>query len=391
MEIKSSDRINRRTAHFLAQQQNHIQRLNDQGIKVINLGRGNPDLPTSPNIVEKLNKESLNPKNHGYPPYGGKESLKIEIINFYLKEYGVHLQRDEVTIFNGSLAALTALPMILVNPNEVILSPDPAFFGYQNGAYMAGGKIYRMELTAKNGYLPDLQQIPADIRKKAKLMFLNYPHNPTGAGATSDFFENVVDFAEKNEIVVAHDFAYSDISFGKKAPSFLATRNAKTVGVEIYTLSKTFNMAGWRIAFAVGNRKVIKLLKQYVQSSLGGTFGAIQDAASFALKTQDMERANLKQTYLARRNVALSILKEAKIEVLPSAGTFFLWVKLPLDSADDIEFAKKLLEKKHIAVVAGSTFGSKGRGYLRVSLVSSTTVIEEGMTRLVDFIKNSYN
>ena len=216
-------------------------------------------------------------------------------------------------------------------------------------------------------------------------MFLNYPHNPTGAGASSDFFEDVVRFAKENNIIVAHDFAYADINFNQKSPSFMQAKGSKDVGIEIYTLSKTFNMAGWRIAFAVGNKQVIHLLNQYIRSSVGGTFGAIQDAVAFGLENSKEERNQLRQTYAARRKLVLDKLTSANLDVLPSAGTFFLWVKLP-NGLDDVTFANDLLQKEKVALVPGSTFGSSGQGYLRISLVSNINDLNEGINRLINYL-----
>lgn len=349
------------------------------------MGRGNPDLPTFPSILKAFEKAALNPINHGYPPYGGKDSLKKAIISFYQQEYGASLTMDEITIFSGSLSALTALPMALVNPGEAVLTPNPSFFGYQTGIHIAGGKSISMDLKEENNYLPNLDDFTSENLEQAKLMFLNYPHNPTGAGASSDFFEDVVRFAKENNIIVAHDFAYVDINFNQKSPSFMQAKGSKDVGIEIYTLSKTFNMAGWRIAFAVGNKQVIHLLNQYIRSSVGGTFGAIQDAVAFGLENSKEERNQLRQTYAARRKLVLDKLTSANLDVLPSAGTFFLWVKLP-NGLDDVTFANDLLQKEKVALVPGSTFGSSGQGYLRISLVSNINDLNEGINRLINYL-----
>lgn len=388
MEIKAASRMQQKGEHFLSEQQEDIQRIEKNGESVINLGRGNPDQSTFEPVIETLKKAVDIKENSGYPPYGGKRMLKKAIIRFYKQEYNVKLSMDEVTIFNGSLCALTALPMVLINPQEVTLVPNPSFFGYETGVRMADGETYAMPLTEKNDYLPDLDEIPQSILQKSKLMFLNYPNNPTGAGANAKFFNKVVKFAQKNDIVIAHDFAYADISFKQKAPSFLQAKDAKKVGIEIYTMSKIFNMAGWRIAFAVGNRQVIHLLKDYIQSSVGGTFGAIQDAVEENLNTLSLERKNLQKLYNQRRKVAIEVLKNGNIKLLESEGTFFIWVKLPKKFKSDEKFAHRLLIEKNVAVVPGSVFGVHGNGYIRISLVSDLDNLREGLNLLVSFIKN---
>lgn len=387
MRIIGSQRMKNSDGHFLAIQQEKIKKILSEGGQVINLGRGNPDLPTFPEIVEVFEKFSKDEQNHGYPPYGGKESLKESIIDFYRDEYQVELEKDEVTVFSGSLSALTALPMALVNPGENVLTPNPSFFGYQTGVRMAEGNSVEIDLLEENNYLPVFKNISQETLKNTKLMFLNYPHNPTGAGATKDFFEEVVKFAIDNDIVVAHDFAYADISFEKNAPSFLQATRAKEVGVEIYTLSKTFNMAGWRIAFAVGNRDIISLLNNYIRSSVGGTFGAIQDAVAFGLTHSSEERKALKECYDLRRELVLDRFSKNNIQIYKSSGTFFLWLKLPENFKDDIEFANKLLEEEKVALVAGSTFGRAGEGYVRISLVSDIPVLMEGTERIIRFFE----
>ncbi|MGQ7624889.1 aminotransferase class I/II-fold pyridoxal phosphate-dependent enzyme [Streptococcus suis] len=386
MKISSSTRMRGTEGHFLSKQQEEIKKLLLAGENVINLGRGNPDQPTFSSIVEAFEDFSKEESNYNYPPYGGKQNLKQSIIHFYKDEYGVSISENEVTIFSGSLAALTALPMALANPGENVLIPNPAFFGYETGVKMANANPIYMQLRKENNYLPNYQELNTRDLKNAKLMFLNYPNNPTGAGATLKFFEESVRFAEENEIVVVHDFAYADISFGKKAPSFMQANGAKSVGIELYTLSKTFNMAGWRVAFAVGNSDVISLLNQYIRSSVGGTFGAIQDAVAHGLSKTSNERDLLRRLYELRKNKVLTVLNEKNINVVAPDGTFFIWIELP-NGWDDIEFANECLQTQNVAVVPGSIFGNLGRGFIRLSLVADVDELISGVTLLVSFIE----
>jgi aspartate/methionine/tyrosine aminotransferase len=388
MQFQASWRMLSAGKKYLVLQEEKINFFKKSGIKIINIGKGSPDKPTFKKIVKKAKIELENKNNYGYPSSGGTFDLKESIINFYKNEYGVVLSDDEVTVFSGSTAALTALPMALVNEGEVVLTPDPGFFGYHIGAAMSGAKEWKMPLTSSNNYLPDLDLIPIEIREKSKLMFLNYPHNPTGASATRKFFDKVVEFANKNNIAVIHDFAYGDIYFNKKSPSFLESKNSKKVGIEIYTFSKTFNMAGWRCAFAVGNSSIIDLLKQYVQNSVGGTFGVVQNAASFALLTQKLERKKMRELYEKRRNLVINKLKINNIEFYPPSGSFYVWLKLPIKFKDDKKFVEELLETTHVAVVPGSIFGENGKGFLRLSLVNDESTLKLGLDRLISFIKS---
>lgn len=387
MEIKPANRLLNRKKHFAAEQQEKIKKIETQGKRVINLGRGNPDQPTFPKIISTLKTATQDPLNQGYPPYGGKKGLLKAVMTFYKKEYHVDVSEEEVAIFSGSLAALTALPMSLVNPGDYVLTPNPAFFGYDTGVRMAGGIPYDLPLTKRHHFLPQYSQVPQEVLTKSKMLFLNYPNNPTGAGATEAFFEETVSFARKHQIVVVHDFAYSDISFSEKAPSFLQASGSKEVGIELYTLSKTFNMAGCRIAFAVGNKDIIALLKAYVRSSIGGAFGAVQDAAIYGLLNSKKERQELRDLYQIRRNAVYIALTNAGLDVIDSKGSFFLWVKLPNCFYDDVAFTDELLTEKQLAVIPGSVFGNEGKAYIRLSLVSDLPILLEGIERLIAFIE----
>ncbi|MGL0749361.1 aminotransferase class I/II-fold pyridoxal phosphate-dependent enzyme [Secundilactobacillus paracollinoides] len=387
MEFNASRRLQSVGEKYLAIQQANINQLKKAGIEVLNLGRGNPDLPTFMPVVQAAKTALDNKANHGYPPYGGKPALKTSIKHFYQREYQVALEDDEITVFSGSAVALTALPMALADPEGVVLTPTPAFFGYHIGITMSGAEEWQMPLLEKNNYLPDLENIPQTIRDRSQLMFLNYPHNPTGAGATQDLFDRVVQFGLDNHIAIVHDFAYADISFEHQAPSFLQSKRAKETGIEIYTLSKTFNMAGWRSAFAVGNASIIKLLKAYIQNSVGGTFGVVQDASEYALDTQIKERKQLRDTYLERRNTVIQLLEAHHFSVSQSSGTFFVWLQLPETITDDKQFAKSLLNNAHVAVVPGSAFGEAGQGYLRISLVADKATLSSGINQLITYLK----
>ena len=255
------------------------------GHDVINLGQGNPDLPTPSHIVQSLQNAALNPNNHKYPPFTGKTELKEAICTWYRTEYGVTLDPEkEVAILFGTKTGLVEISQILLNQGDTALVPDPGYPDYWSGIAIAGAEMVPMPLDYSNEFFPDFSKITPNVCKNAKLMFLNYPSNPTGACATSSFFDDAIGFAEKNNIVIAHDFAYGAIGFdGHRPISFLSRPGAKDVGIEFYTLSKTYNMAGWRVGFALGNHELIQLINQFQDHYFVSLFGGIQDAAITAL------------------------------------------------------------------------------------------------------------
>lgn len=355
----------------------------EQGYDVINLGQGNPDLPTPEHIVERLKEAAAKPVNHKYPPFQGYHYLKQAAADFYQREYGVSIDPDkEVAILFGGKAGLVEIPQCLLNPGDTILVPDPGYPDYWSGVALAKAEMVTMPLREKNNFLPDYSELTKESLEKAKLMFLNYPNNPTGACATKEFFEETVKLAQQHDICVVHDFAYGAIGFdGDKPVSFLQAKGAKDVGIEIYTLSKTYNMAGWRVGFAVGNQSAIsaiELLQDHLYVSL---FGAIQEAATAALtESQDCVR-KLNQTYERRRNVLIDGLQTIGWNVRAPKGSFFAWLKVP-DGLSSEQFANILLEQAHIAVAPGIGFGEFGEGYVRVGLLTSEERLEETVKRI---------
>lgn len=368
---------------FFASLVRKVNQVIADGHDVINLGQGNPDQPTPIHIVERLKTAAEQPSNHGYPPFRGKPELKQAVAEFYQREYGVYLDpQTEVAILFGGKSGLGELPQCLLNPGDTMLVPDPGYPDYWSGAALAKAHMEMMPLTANNRFLPQYEEISKDVIEKAKLLILNYPNNPTGAIADLDFFKKTVDFASKNDICAVHDFAYGAIGFdGKKPISFLQAPNAKNVGVEIYTMSKTYNMAGWRIAFAVGNPSVIEainLLQDHLYVSL---FGAVQDAAIEALSSSQKSTIQLNGIYERRRNVLISSLHEIGWEVQSPPGSFFAWLKVPNGYTSE-SFADLLLEQAHIAVAPGTGFGKHGEGYIRVGLLTSEERLHEVAQRI---------
>ncbi|HJV30594.1 MAG TPA: pyridoxal phosphate-dependent aminotransferase [Bacillales bacterium] len=355
----------------------------EKGYDVINLGQGNPDQPTPKHIVAKLQEAAAKPLNHKYPPFQGFTYLKQAIADFYQREYDVTINPNkEVAILFGGKAGLVEIPQCLLNQGDSILVPDPGYPDYLSGVALAKARIIKMPLREQNQFLPDYDELTANQLAEARLMILNYPNNPTGATATKEFFAETVQLADQHDICVIHDFAYGAIGFdGKKPQSFLQTPGAKEVGVEIYTLSKTYNMAGWRIAFAVGNESVISAIELLQDHLYVSIFGAIQEAAAEALNGSQECVRELTQLYERRRNVLVDGLVSIGWNVHAPKGSFFAWLKVP-DGFNSEQFADILLEQAHIVVAPGIGFGEFGEGYVRVGLLTPEDRLREAIKRI---------
>ncbi|MEW4289363.1 pyridoxal phosphate-dependent aminotransferase [Rossellomorea marisflavi] len=378
-----ADRLDSLPKQFFAELTANVQRVINEGHDVINLGQGNPDKPTPEHIVDRLKASAENPLNHRYSPFRGMTSFKEAVALFYKREYGVELDPSrEVAILFGGKAGLVEIPQCLVNPGESVLVPDPGYPDYLSGVALADAEMKVMPLLEKNDFLPDYSQLSEAELEGSKLMFLNYPNNPTGAVATSAFFEETVKLAGAHDICVVHDFAYGAIGFeGKRPKSFLETEGAKDVGIEIYTLSKTYNMAGWRVGFAVGNESVIEAINLMQDHMYVSLFGAIQEAAVTALLgSQECVRDQL-EIYEGRRHALIDGLKSIGWDVDAPAGSFFAWLKVP-EGFTSMELSTLLLEKAHVAVAPGIGFGDHGEGYVRVGLLTSEERLQEAVKRI---------
>lgn len=384
MNIRQAERLNTLPPQFFAAMVAKVNKAIAAGHDVINLGQGNPDLPTPPHIVESLRTEVLDPITHKYPPFSGLIELKQAVSQWYKQEFNVDLDpATEVAILFGGKTGLVEISQCLLNPGDVCLTPDPGYPDYWSGVALAGGEMHMMPLLRENGFLPDYSRIPQDKLDKAKLMFLNYPNNPTSATASLSFYEDTVRFAEKNGVVVAADFAYGAIGFdGEKPVSFLQAPGAKEVGVEFYTLSKTYNMAGWRVGFCLGNKDVVAAINLIQDHYYCSVPAFIQRAAVTALtSSQDCVR-ELVETYQKRRDVFVGGLREAGWDVLMPKGSFFTWVPVPRGYTS-MEFSDLLLERAHVMVAPGNGFGTSGEGYVRVGLLSPEARLQEAVERMV--------
>lgn len=353
------------------------------GRDVINLGQGNPDQPTPSNIVEKLKQAAENPLYHKYPPFRGFPFLKQAAAKRYKEDYNVDLDPDtEVAILFGGKTGLVELSQCLLNPGDVCLVPDPGYPDYWSGVALAGAEMAFMPLKAENDFLPVYDALTPDELNRAKLMFLNYPNNPTAATATPEFYRDTVAFAQRHGIVVASDFAYGAIGFdGKRPISFLETPGAKEVGVEFYTLSKSYNMAGWRVGFALGNAQIIELINQIQDHIYCSLFGGIQEAAAEALIGPQHSVEQLVATYERRRDVLYGALNEIGWKAQKPSGSFFCWLPVP-EGYTSMSFADFLLEHADVVVAPGSGFGTNGEGYVRLGLLTSEERLKEVAARI---------
>jgi len=356
------------------------------GADVINLGQGNPDQPTPEYIVRAMQEATANSGDHKYSLFRGEHRLKQAIVDFYKEEYGVMLDPEtEVAILAGSKIGLVELPWALMNPGETLLLPNPGYPDYLSGAALGQVHCDFLPLTRENDFLVDYTAIDSETAKKAKFLYLNYPNNPTGAVATDHFYEETVNFAVNNEVGIVSDFAYGAIGFdGYKPLSFLQTAGAKDVGIETYTFSKTFNMAGWRIGFAVGNADMIEAINVIQDHLFVSLFPAIQDAAVEAL-TNISERqkaiVKLNTVYQKRRDAFVNAVRAYGWEPYVPKGAFYVLMPVP-KGYSSAEFAELLLEEANVAVADASGFGDAGEGYIRVGLTIDEARLIEAAERI---------
>ena len=354
-----------------------------KGVDLIDLSIGDPDIPTPKHIIQRMKKAIENPAHHRYPSYEGMLSFRQAVADWYKKRFNVSLNpQTEVLSLIGSKEGIGHIPLAFINPGDVVLVPSPGYPVYPVATLFAGGKVHIMPLVKKNNFLPDLKAIPVSILKKTKLMFINYPNNPTAAVADRGFYKDVINFAVKNNIIVCHDAAYSEIYYGGQRPlSFLQMPGAKEVGIEFHSLSKTYNMTGWRIGFAVGNEKVLAGLGKIKTNLDSGIFQAVQEAGIEALRTGDSILRKIRNTYQERRDILYRGLKDIGLEVEKPMATFYLWVQVP-KGFDSSGFIALLLAKAGVLATPGHGFGAPGEGYVRFALTVSAKRIKETVERI---------
>ncbi|MNO30153.1 LL-diaminopimelate aminotransferase [compost metagenome] len=383
MDFQPSKIVTELPGNFFNAMKAKIALYRSRGIDVIDLASGNPDQPTPEHIVAALKEAVDKPENQGYPPFYGKSTTLEAIAAFYQREYGVELDPEtEVAVFSGSGIGVVGIPQSLLNPGELLLTADPAYPAYHAAAALAGARVHTIPVYEAEGFLPDYGTVPEEIARQVRLLMLNYPNNPTGAVATADFYERTLAFAARHQFPVLNDFAYGAFGFdGHKPVSLLQQPGGKEYGIETYTASKTFNMAGWRFGFAVGNASIIAALKHYHTQAYSTVFGAVQDAAVAALLGPQEGVAELGRLYERRRDVLVARLRELGWEINAPQGTFFAWFRVP-EGYTAASFAARLLDEAQVAVAEGSGFGAQGREYVRVSLVNSEDKLNEAVDRI---------
>jgi LL-diaminopimelate aminotransferase len=378
-----AERLKRLPPYLFAEIDRQKKEARARGMDLVDLGIGDPDLPTPPHVIEALHRAARDPKNHRYPDYEGLLTFREAAAAWYRARFGVALDpATEVLTLIGSKEGTAHMPLAFVNPGDVVLVPDPGYPVYAAGTWFAGGEPYFLPLRAERQFLPDLDAIPPDILRRARMLYLNYPNNPTAAGATREFFREVVRFADRHGIIVCHDAMYSELRFdGYEPPSFLQVDGARDVGVEFHSCSKTYSMTGWRIGFVVGNRDVLAGLGRVKTNVDSGVFQAVQEAGIAALTgPQDgVERA--RAIYQERRDIVVEGLRKLGLPVTPPQATFFVWAPVP-DGSDSRKWASRLLQESGVVVTPGVGFGPSGEGYYRISLTVDRARIAEAMERL---------
>ncbi len=387
MDFEYADRIKALPPYLFEEIDKAKQKAIDEGRPIIDLGVGDPDQPTMDFIIKRLHEASLDPATHKYALNRGLRSLRKEMVDWYKSRFNVKLDPDsEVLPLLGSKEGIAHIPLAFINPGDVVLVPDPGYPPYTSGTLFAGGKVHPMPLLKKNGFLPDLDAIDAEVAKKCKLMHINYPNNPTGAVCDKAFYKKVVTFAKKYDIIVCSDAAYTELSFeGYNPVSFLEAPGAKEVGVEFHSLSKTFNMTGWRVGMAMGNAEILNGLAKVKSNIDSGIFTAVQIAAIEALKHANEVRGKLNGMYLERRDTLVDGLNGAGWPIPKALATFYVWAPV-FGKYDSLSLAKAMLEKADIIVTPGVGFGKSGEGYIRMAL----TVTPEKLKEAVERIKKAF-
>ncbi len=383
MSFEYSERIKSLPPYLFAQIDMKKREKLSQGVDIIDLGIGDPDIPTPEPIIKAMQKAVEKPEHHRYPSYEGMFSFREAVADFYRRRFGVSLDpTTEVITLIGSKEGIAHFPLAFVNPGDVVLCPDPAYPVYKIGTIFAGGIPYIIPLKEENGFLPDFKSIPKDVLKKAKIIWVNYPNNPTSATAKEDFYRELVNWAMEHNIIVASDLAYSEIYMGNEKPiSILQIDEAKEVAIEFHSLSKTFNMTGWRIGMAVGNAELVAGLGKVKTNIDSGQFQAIQEAGITALKMPESEIQRIREIYKQRREVMVKALEDIGLEVYNSTATFYLWVKVP-KGYTSAQFVSLLLDECGVVCTPGNGFGQYGEGYFRISLTLPTERLMEATERI---------
>ncbi|MDA8441956.1 MAG: aminotransferase class I/II-fold pyridoxal phosphate-dependent enzyme [Peptococcaceae bacterium] len=385
-----AQRLNGLGSAIFAEMDKLRREVESEGKEVINLGIGSPDRAPGAHVRETLASACAIETDYGYTMTHGIDALRTAIANWYQQRFHVKIDAEtEVLSLMGSQDGLAHIYTAFINPGDIALIPDPGYPIYTAGLILAGGQKYAMPLLAENNFLPDLSQIPAAIAAKAKLMFINYPNNPVAATADLTFFQAVADFANTYGIMVCHDNAYSELAYdGYRPPSFLQAKGAKDIGIEFHSISKTYNLAGCRLGFAVGNRKILAGLAMLKSNLDYGIFKPVQLAAIAALSgSQEVVRQNA-SAYQARRDVLVDGLAEWGWHVPKPRGSMFVWAPLPKGIISSRQFALDLLRQTGVVVIPGVAFGTQGEGYVRIALVREPEILRVAVARIGEFLRH---
>jgi LL-diaminopimelate aminotransferase len=381
--MRFANRIEQLPPYLFAQISKKVAAKKAEGIDVISFGIGDPDLATPPAIVDALCEAAHEPANHRYPETEGLPAFRQAVSRWYDRRFGLTLDPDkEVLSLIGSKEGIGHVALCFIDPGDVALVPDPSYPVYEIGTMFAGGTSYRLPLVEEHGFLPDLDAIPPDVASRAKVLWLNYPNNPTGAVASIDFFERVVAFAKKHDIAVCHDGPYSEVAYdGYRPMSFLQAKGAIDVGIEFHSLSKSYNMTGWRIGMAVGNAQIIDALMRVKSNIDSGVPQAVQRMAVAALEGPQDCIDEHNAIYQRRRDRVVDALRGLGLRVMPPRASLYVWAKVP-DGMTSAGFAERLLDEAAVIVTPGNGYGACGEGYVRLSLTLPDDRVDEGLRRI---------
>jgi LL-diaminopimelate aminotransferase len=392
MNYKSKTPLSRRMEklpnNFFADFISKIGEMQAAGDDIIRLDVGSPDMPPAPHIIEALYRSASNPGHHGYQPYAGTNALRQAWTAMYQRVFGVELDNDhEIIPLLGSKEGIFNLIMAIVNPGDIVLIPDPGYMTYTRGTIFAEGEPYYIPLLAERDYLPDLSSVPEQVAQRTKMLWLNYPNNPTAATASLEFLSHAVDFARQYDLLLCHDAAYTQITYnGYQAPSLLQVPGAKEVAIEFNTLSKSHNMAGWRVGAALGNPTALRTLYKLKTNVDSSHFLPIMEAATTAMMSDQEWLAERNDVYRQRRDVIVRTLNKLGLTPTNADASLYVWSTIPAGGSA-LDFANTLLDEAHISLTPGTVFGAQGEGYVRLSLTSPHERIEQAMRRLTNWMK----
>ncbi len=381
--MRPAARVQSLPPYLFAELERKIDERRKAGIEVISLGIGDPDLPTPAAVVAEAQRQVARPQTHRYPSNRGLDEFRRAVATFYRRRFGVELDPDtEVLPLLGGKEGVAHVCFAMLDPGDVCLAADPGYPVYTSGTLLAGAEPVLMPLTAEHGFQPDLEAIPRDARARANLLFCNYPNNPTGAVVDVEFFERLAAFGLENDIPIVHDSAYSEITFdGYTAPSFLEARGAREAGVEMFSLSKAYNMTGWRVGAAVGNAEMLAALLKLKTNIDSGVFDAVQLTAVAALLGPQDHVREMCAIYRRRRDLVIAALASVGIDVPPPKGTMYVWVPVP-PGHTSVSFAELVLDQAAVVVSPGSSYGPNGEGYVRLSLTIADDDLREAVARI---------